>query len=408
MLRRLWVVPIVLIVACEVALGEAAKGDLVAEPAPPDVIVAQGNNAFAAALYARLREQEGNLFFSPFSISGALAMTHAGARGETEAQMAQVLHFRLDQARLHPAFASLMAALSAGAEKGGYELSIANALWGQKGYGFLAEFLKTTREHYGAGLREIDFGADPEGARKTINQWVEDQTRNRIKDLLLPPDITPLTTLVLTNAIYFKGEWAWKFDEKATRKAPFTLPSGEKVQVPMMLQSRVFGYLEADDFQALEMPYAGGDLSVVVLLPREADGLPRLEELMTPENLAAWLGRLRQREVAVMLPRFSFTARFELQDVLREMGMKDAFSLPPADFSGMTGRKDLCISKVIHKAFVDVTEEGTEAAAATAVVMKEGGARVLLFRADHPFLFLIRDAKTGCILFMGRLTNPGK
>jgi serpin B len=336
-------------------------------------------------------------------------MTYAGARGDTEAQMADVLNFTLGQTRLHQAMKSLMDSLRVDPDEAGYELSVANALWGQKGYGFLEEFLKTTRRNYGAGLQEVDFAAAPQAARKIINAWVEEQTREKIKDLLLPPDITRETTLVLTNAIYFRGDWASEFDQNDTREASFAVPGGRSVQVPMMHQTAEFGYLEGDGFQALEMPYAGEELSMVVLLPREVDGLSQLEEKLTQEDLTTRIGRLRRTKLRVWLPKFSVTTRFELQDVLKEMGMTDAFTLPPADFSGMTGRKDLFISKVIHKAFVDVAEEGTEAAAATAVVIERGiAAPVPAFRADHPFLFLIRDRRTGSILFMGRIVDPSE
>ncbi len=369
----------------------------------------RGNNTFALSLYGELREQEGNLFFSPFSISAALAMTYGGARGNTAAQMEQVLHFEVTTERLHQAFSQLTEQLNAQGKKGGYQLSVANALWGQQGVGFLKKFLDLTEKHYGAGLRQVDFAAATEAARKTINAWVEKETQGKIKDLIQPGVLNALTRLVLTNAIYFKGTWAEQFDKKATRDAPFTLATRQQVKVPMMHKTENFGYTEAEDFQALELAYAGDDLSMVIFLPREVDGLAALEKKLSLENLESWLGGLRRQTVQVSVPRFTMTSEFGLQDVLKSLGMTDAFS-GAADFSGMTGRRDLFISAVIHKAFVDVNEEGTEAAAATAVVMMTSAAPrpPVVFRADHPFIFLIRDNASGSILFIGRLVNPAE
>ncbi len=367
----------------------------------------RGNNTFALNLYGELKEQEGNLFFSPFSISAALAMTYGGARGNTAAQMEQVLYFEVTAERLHQTFAQLLEQLNARGKKGGYQLSVANALWGQQGVGFLKKFLDLTEKHYGAGLQQVDFAAATEAARQTINAWVEKETQGKIKDLIQPGVLNALTKLVLTNAIYFKGTWAEQFDRKATRDTPFTLATRRQVKVPMMHKTENFGYTEAEGFQALELPYAGDDLSMVIFLPREVDGLAALEKELSLENLESWLGGLRRQTVQVSLPRFTMTSEFGLQDVLKSLGMTDAFS-GAADFSGMTGRRDLFISAVIHKAFVDVNEEGTEAAAATAVVMMTSAAPrpPVVFRADHPFLFLIRDNRSGSILFIGRLVNP--
>jgi len=388
---------------------------------PPDVqVAARGNDQFALDLYARLSTQEGNLFFSPFSISSALAMTLAGARGQTAAQMVRTLHFEVllpagyteqDAIRLHRAIAELNRQLLAAQGKPAhYELTIANALWGQKGYEFLEEFLSLTRTHYGAGLHQVDFAGDRDGACGTINAWVEEQTRGKIQNLIRPDGLSPLTRLVLTNAIYFKGKWERQFDKAATRSEPFFTFTG-KVDVPMMHQTGNFGYMEEAGFQALEMPYQGRDLSMVVLLPRDASAaaFSALENSLTADNLARWFGQLRQREVIVAMPRFKMTCEFGLADTLKALGMADAFTPGAADFSGMNGQRDLFISAVLHKAFVEVNEEGTEAAAATGVV-----ARVTtimprppeVFRADHPFIFLIRDLRTGSVLFLGRLMNP--
>ncbi len=378
------------------------------EPAKaPEGTAADSVNDFALDLYARLRGEEGNLFFSPHSISTALAMTYAGARGETARQMADVLSFHAEGERLHLGFGELQRSLAAGKEEKGYELTVANALWGQKGYGFLKEFLELTGKHYGAGLREMDFRGAAEDARKTINSWVEEKTRDRIKDLIKPGVLNSMTRLVLTNAIYFKGDWARQFDEKATRDAPFWLTQEKKADVPMMFHRARFKYAEMDSLQCLELPYVGEELSMVVLLPKERTGLGKLEASLNRENLERWVGRMHRMKVSVHLPKFKLTRQFQLGGTLKAMGMTDAFS-DRADFSGMNGKRDLFISAVIHKAFVEVNEEGTEAAAATAVVIQVTSIQPeTVFRADHPFIFLIRDTRSGAILFMGRVSDPG-
>ncbi len=375
--------------------------------------VVGGNSEFAFDLYAKLKDDPkikkdgGNLFFSPYSISTALAMTWAGARGLTEKQMAEVLHFTLPQAELHKSFGELEKQLNEGGERGGYELSVANALWGQAGYNFLKEFSGLTEESYGAGLKEVDFAGRTEKARRTINAWVEEKTRDKIKDLIQPGVLSTLTRLVLTNAIYFKGNWANQFDKKRTEDEPFELTRGKQVTVPMMHIKERFGYWAGAELQVLDLPYEGQELSMVVLLPRQVGGLAELEKSLT---LKKWLRGLRKQEVVVALPKFEVSTKFELAGHLKAMGMPDAFSLPPADFSGITGDKSLFISNVIHKAFVAVDEEGTEAAAATGVGMQLTSipSPPVVFRADRPFIFLVRDNRSGSILFMGRVMNPAK
>jgi len=392
----------------------APEGSRGRKPAPvpeqrADVTtVTDGNSLFAVDLYRQLRAGEGNLFFSPYSISTALAMTYAGARGETARQMAGVLHFGLPDGRLHAAMRGLMGDVREAAEAEGCELSIANALWGQAGYDFRAGFMNTCRDDYGAGLHEVDFASAAEAARQRINAWVARETRDKIKDLIAPGVLTALTRLVLTNAIYFKGDWQSPFKEAATRDESFWISATESVTAPLMHQAGDFGYAELEQCQVLELPYAGDDLSMVVVLPRTRDGLKGLEDALTQEALSGWLKALRRRKVAVTLPRFKLTCQFQLADVLQKMGMKDAFSMARADLSGMNGRRDLYISHVIHKAFVDVNEEGTEAAAATAVViaLRSAPQRPAVFRADHPFVFVIRHKPSGSILFMGRVANP--
>jgi len=332
-------------------------------------------------------------------------MTHAGAKGNTEAQMAKVMHFEVGQGALHPAFAALIKDLN-GRDKKSYALSVANALWAQKDYTFRKEYLAVVRDQYQAGIENLDFVGATEEARKTINAWVEKQTNDKIKELFKPGVLDDLTRLVLTNAIYFKGNWATQFDKKLTKDAPFTLADGKKVDVPMMYRNGNFNYAQVEGFQMLELPYRGNELSMLVLLPEKADGIADLESKLTAVNLSKWLPLMHERKLPVYIPKFKMTSEFSLKQTLSSMGMPDAFNMAKADFSGMTGKKDLYIGAVVHKAFVDVNEEGTEAAAATGVVMETQAFDPTVFRADHPFLFLIRDTKTGSILFMGRLSDP--
>ena len=385
-------------------------------------IIAEGNNEFALELYEKLKSSEGNLFFSPYSISTALAMAFAGARGQTESQMAEVLHFPIitkpgtelssklipDRQLFASEFGKIITDLNERGKKGAYELTVANALWGQKGYGFLEDFLKLIETNYGGQLNEVNFIGAAETARQTINAWVEKKTNDKIKNLIGKGVLDSMTRLVLTNAIYFKGNWASQFKEDRTKDAPFTLDDGQKIDVPMMNQTTEFGYMETEDFQILEMPYVDDELSMIILLPKELDGIHELEKNLTLEDLSQWLAKLFKREVAVYIPKFKMTSQFSLASVLKSMGMEDAFS-QDADFSGINGKRDLFISAVIHKAYVDVNEEGTEAAAATGVAMRLtsiGPSQTPVFRADHPFLFFIRDNNSSSILFIGRVMNP--
>jgi len=365
-----------------------------------------GNNEFAGDMYGNvaLANKDKNIFFSPLSISMALGMTYAGACGDTERQMADVLHFGLPQESLHTTFSLLAGQLKSRNVKG-CKLNIANALWGQKDYSFRADFIRIVGKNYGGGFNTANFAADPEGSRQKINRWVENNTAGKIKDLLQRGDINSLTRLVLTNAVYFKGDWVEKFDPQNTAKSPFYAESGA-VAVDMMHQTGSFGYAATDQWQVLEMPYAGDKLTMVVLLPRKEAQAPDLDSI--PAGLNKWLDGLEVQDVDVSLPKFKLAARYSLGNTLSELGMADAFSLPPADFSGMTGKKNLYITAVIHQAVIEVNEQGSEAAAATAVIM---GTKCILssnpeFRADHPFIFLIRDKSTGSILFLGRVANP--
>jgi serpin B len=399
------------------AAGEVLKSDK-ERITSPDVstgeqaLLVEGNSAFAFELYQELKEKEGNLFYSPYSISLALAMTYAGACNETAQQMAATLQFLLEQDRLHPAFNWLDAELARrgegaeGKDGGGFRLNIVNAIWGQKDYEFLSDFLDILAENYSAGLRILDFITETEKSRLTINDWVSDQTEGRIEDLIPQGAIDALTRLVLTNAIYFNAAWEYPFDEEMTADGPFYLLDGGQITVPMMKQTESFGYTEEEGYQAVELPYDGGELSMVILLP-EAGKFEAFEEGLQAQQVSDIISGLQPTEVALTMPRFEFDSAFSLKDTLAGMGMPIAFS-SSADFSGMTGKPELFISDVVHKAFVAVDEAGTEAAAATAVIMAltavpEPPVEVTI---DHPFIFLIRDIETGAILFIGRVVNP--
>ena len=368
----------------------------------------EGNSAFAFDLYGKLANRKGNLFFSPYSISTALGMTYAGARGPTAEQMSQALHFALEPEQLHRTFGQLEAQLNAFQEKGNIELSVANALWVQEDYRFLDEFFDLVTKRYRARLSYANFRAAVEAARQEINGWVERQTKDKIRELLKPGVLNALTRLVLVNAIYFKGLWESPFMKEATKEAPFWVTPELSVDVPMMSQEEAFKYADTEEMQIVQLPYAGDDLSMIILLPREIDGLPQLETILSLENLDEWLLSLHKRNVIVHLPRFKITSQFSLAQTLASMGMSDAFDANNADFSGMDGTRSLFISAVVHKAFVDVNEEGTEAAAATGVVVGVTSvpAPPPIFKADHPFIFFIRDNDSGSVLFFGRVADP--
>lgn len=386
------------------------------EVVAPHLVIAdlvQQNTEFAAELYGKLREKEGNLFMSPYSISSALAMTYGGARGETAQEMAKALHFSPDQAHFHATMAALVDQLhQKPATKQTYEIHVANALWGQKSVEFSPDYLDLTDQNYHARLRQLDF-AESEQARQTINGWVEERTHNKIKELIGRGLLDAGTKLVLTNAIYFKGEWDRAFNKDRTNTAIFHLSQNKSIPVRVMHKEGSFRYLDGNGVQVLELPYSGNKLSLMVFLPKKIDGLAEFETKLTATWLAEWTGKLKPTDVAVHLPKFEMTSEFELKGTLAALGMRRAFEAP-ADFSAMTVSKEsLSISAVIHKAFVDVNELGTEAAAATAILMPPpgpggggGGTKYVEFRADHPFLFLVRHDATGSILFMGRLSNP--
>ncbi len=383
----------------------AATGTSAASP------VVDGNTAFALDLYHRVRTQGGNLFFSPYSISTALAMTYAGARGQTEKEMACVLHFTLPQAQLHRAFADLSERFAQIEKRKQINLIVANSLWCERTYPFLDTFLDLNLKYYRAELRLVDFMGKPEQTRGEINAWIEEKTHGKIRDLIQPNQITELTRLVLCNAIYFKGIWLTQFSPEATQVEPFFITKERQVKVPLMRQTLQVPVHTAGDAVLFALPYAGEDLSFVVLLPKTLDGLEPIESQLTASRLQTWLAALDKapaKDAIVYLPRFKLNCRLELADVLAAMGMPSAFRRG-ADFTGISHANDLFISHVVHQAFVDVNEEGTEAAAATAVTIRVtavGTTRPLELRVDRPFLFIIRERQTGSILFLGRLVAP--
>lgn len=371
--------------------------------------VTQANNQFAVDLYSQLSKAKPgrNLFFSPASISVALAMAAAGTRGQTEAEMAHVLHLDGALSQAHAEYHKALARWTAADKDRGYELQLANRLWGQKSFPFLAGYLTLTRQEYGAELALVDFAGRTEAARQEINAWVEQQTAETIKDLIQKGDVDDLTRLVLTNAIYFKGDWANQFKKEQTHDQDFTVLSGRKVKVPMMHQKHRFHFAQTGNLQVLEIPYKGDELSMLVLLPTAADGLDDLDKSLSASRIAHLQARLWAHKVEVYLPKFRLETSFSMKDTLEGMGMKLPFS-DAADFSGMDGRKDLHLSAVVHKAFVEVNEKGTEAAAATGSIFGFSAARpepVVVFRADHPFVFMICDNRDGGILFLGRVTD---
>jgi serpin B len=394
--------------------GIAAKADVLQSDRPrlpalpldearvPELVA--GNTQFALDLYRVLFDAEQNLFYSPYSISQALAMTFAGARGETARQMAQALHFSLPQAQLHHAFNALDQALASRAEREDVSLHNVNAIWGQQGYAFLNTFLDTLAENYGAGMRLLDF-RKAEQARCTINQWVSDQTQRRIQELLPPNSVSGATALVLTHAVYFKAAWQQPFFEAYTKNKPFSLLDGSRISVPTMSQRAWLGYAEEPGVQVVELPYAGNGLSMVILLP-EQGRFESFARSLDGQKVAALLERLEWSGVALTMPRFRFDAAFGLKQALMTLGMVEPFGA--ANFSGMDGTRELFIDQVYHNTFVAVDEAGTEATAATAVVMnrKSGPPLQHEVSVDRSFVFLVRDIDTGTVLFLGHVVNP--
>ena len=371
----------------------------------------KGNSAFAFTLYQQLKKDNtGNLFYSPYSISTALGMTYAGAVGDTEKQMGSALHFTLPQGQLHPAFNQLALDLASrgqnaqGTNGKSFALNIANALWGQQDFTIQPAFLKILAQNYGTGMNLLDFKNSPEPSRVTINNWVSDQTNNRIKDLLPQGSITPATRFVLTNAIYFDAAWQNPFAKESTSNGNFNLLNSSTVSVPMMNHEGSYSYVKGSGYQAVELPYSGNEVAMDIIVP-DAGQFNTFESGMTADSISGIIGSLKSSFMVLALPKFQFDSSFSLKQALSALGMPVAFT-DKADFSGITGQPNLIISDVVHKAFVAVDEEGTEAAAATGVIMVGAAMPANSLTVDRPFVFLIRDIQTGAILFIGRVLNP--
>ncbi len=398
-------IAVLLLVA--LAMPAAVAG---AQAPDPDVLaVAEADAALALKLHRQLGRRPGNLLFSPYSIASALAMAYAGAHGTTAEQMARVLGFTLDQARLHPAVAGLSRQMAAAASGPGQQLSIANALWLQKGSRLEPGFIALVNQNYGASLARVDF-TRPAAAAAAINKWVDKHTDGMIPELVNSGDVEG-AQLVLTNAIYFQGKWVKPFDKKNTRPQTFWLEPKKGKPVPTMHCTGRFDYGQDAVCQVLALPYRGRALEMVIILPRRRDGLAALEAGLNSAWLKAKLAAMTRQKVMVSLPRLKLKTAYRLSHALQALGMVDAFSSRRADFSGITGGRDFYIGQVVHKARLELEETGTRAAAATAVVMRSVAMAKpeppKIFNADHPFVFLIRHRPSGAILFMGRVVEPG-
>jgi serpin B len=372
--------------------------------------IAQTNNEFALDMFSISRKKTGNFTFSPYSIASALAMTAGGARGDTAYEIAETMHFNLGPERTHSAFTKLNSLYQQMQEKGHIQLYIANALWPHKDFSIQADFLQFTQHYYGVSITPVDYMNESEAARQIINNWVKENTSNKISEILRPGDLQLDTLLVLINAIYFKGDWAKQFNQTNTRTSDFHLTNDSTKKVPLMNQQGNFRYAVVPQAKILELPYIDKQLSMVFILPDTIEGLDAIENQLTAEQLNGWLSQLSSQNVNVHLPRFKISSgSFLLNDVLKTLGIRKAFAVG-ADFSGMDATRSMYIGAVMHKAFVAVNEEGSEAAASTAVinyrsaVPKNNGA--VNFKADHPFLFIIKDNLSENILFLGRVVDP--
>jgi len=372
--------------------------------------VVKANNQFSIDLYSEIsRESNENIFFSPWSISTAIAMAYEGAHGDTAKEIQNVFHFPENDNTRRSSFAKVLNTINKAGGK--YKLHTANAIWLQEDYLFLEDYKNTISRYYLGEIKNLDFVVNPSGSSSEINSWVSKHTNNKIKKIVSPDMFNELTRAVLTNAIYFKGKWEHQFDREDTKPEDFTLDSGEKIKVPMMRlrdDELDFNYVEADEVQILEMKYQGEKISMLVLLPRS--NITHLKSILTEEKLEEWRSKLKPETVYIYIPKYKFETSYSLTNYLKSMGMSLPFTWPGADFSGMDGTKMLYISDALHKAYIDVYEEGTEAAAATALIMTLGVSmpEYIEFRADHPFIFLIQERETGNILFLGRVMDPNK
>ncbi|MGA1819644.1 MAG: serpin family protein [Thermoplasmatota archaeon] len=394
------------VISIAVLTGEERRADDSGSTPEGGLEITEANNRFGIDIYKEVWQEDQNTFISPWSIFTALSMTYEGARGVTAEEMESVLHLPENETERRSSFARVHNEINDMDDA--CEIKTANAIWPQYDFPFLQEYIDIIETYYASKVENLDFVGDPEGSREIINDWVEEQTNDRIKDLLPQGSIDPLTRMVLTNAIYFKGDWLSQFDPADTRDRTFYVNGDQGSNVPMMtFDGEVeLNYYEDDDLKALELPYSGEELSMLLLLPKENDGLGDLIGGLSVDLLDDVRDGLSEEKVSVYLPKFKLETEYDLIQPLTELGMPHAFN--DADFSGMDGKKDLFVSGVFHKAFVEVNEEGTEAAAATAVVISLSSVQPerLYFNADHPFLFLIQQKETGNILFMGSLSDP--
>jgi len=372
--------------------------------------IAEANNEFTINLYKKLGEDLSNMVFSPYSISSALAVTYAGARGKTAQEMSDVLWFSKDQDSFHPVYKAFTDSIMISGKEKGTELNIANALWVQEDYQLTQAFLDLAKEYYHANAENVSFKTydDQEKSRQKINQWVENQTNNKIRELISRGILNELTRMVITNAIWFNGNWLYPFEKSQTKPSIFHITQDKSVTTDFMHQKKETGYYEDDDVQAIELYYKGQKMSMLIILPKEIDGWKLIGKILSTERLAMINDGIKQHKINMVIPKFSYESEFNLKEILYKMEMEQAFT-NDADFSGMTEENDLRIDEVIHKAFIEVNESGTEAAAATAVIMALKTALeedIIQFIADHPFLYLITDKTTGGIIFMGRFVNP--
>ena len=366
--------------------------------------VSQGYNNFSYNMYQQLKNESGNLFFSPYSITTALSATYAGARGITETEISNVLCNSLSQEEFHPSYASTIEKLNQNNSK--YQLEVANKVFVQDDYRILDSFEHTIKSNYGAAFDILDF-ENPFEASAVINSWVYEKTHEKIKDIVSPDLFDDNTCMVIANAIYFKGKWVKQFEKSSTKPKPFHVDRNGKIEVDMMQQENHFNYMENDELKMLELPYEGDRLSMFVILPKKIDGLKNIEENISNQMLNRCFSQLRNAEVNVSLPKFKLEVSYNLNHALKQMGMPSAFDYSSANFSGISGTNDLFISDVLHKAFVETNEEGTEAAAATVFGIRgESFKEHETFNADRPFIFFIKDKLTDLILFMGRISNP--
>ena len=387
---------------------EIKSGTMNENTAP--INISENNNLFALDLYKNISGKTENLFYSPYSISTALAMTYTGARNKTEDQMGTVMHFPKNSNTFYDKYSTLLRDINVMNDDSTMNIYTANSIWAQKEFKFKEDFIGILKNSYNSSVNNVDFINETENSRIRINKWVESQTSEKIKDLIQPGLIDYLTRMVLVNAIYFKANWEKAFDEKQTQKMDFHISTGADVNCDFMFAENDFKFYEQEDgLMAIEIPYSKGKMSMLVILPKDNNGFDVLKKEISLDLYNKINSGLVSKKVKLWLPRFKTTSDFELSDVLKQMGMMEAFS-DKADFSGMTGNKDLKISKVIHKAFVEVNEAGTEAAAATAVVMRVKSMPVKQpeFKADHPFLFIIKENTNNSILFAGNIYDPTK